>query len=102
LGKRFGATATINNRSINQQYGGNINGLKPFGEHPDLISGLEDLTRLQAEGISLIETNIEWGKSMIIDQTLRSFLATDSGRHGSHTSRQMSTWKSRITSQVDR
>jgi hypothetical protein len=31
----------INERSIYQHYGGNINGLKPFGEHPDLISGLK-------------------------------------------------------------
>jgi hypothetical protein len=52
----------INERSIYRHYGGNINGLKPFGEHPDLISGLKNLRRLQAGGISLIETNIEWEK----------------------------------------
>jgi hypothetical protein len=52
----------INDRSIYRHYGGNINGLKPFGEHPDLISGLKNLRRLQAGGISLIETNIEWKK----------------------------------------
>jgi hypothetical protein len=50
---------TINDRSIYRHYGGNINGLKPFGEHPDLISGLKNLRRLQAGGISLIETNAE-------------------------------------------
>jgi hypothetical protein len=52
----------INDRSIYQHYGGNINGLKPFGEHPDLISGFKNLRRLQAGRISLIETNIEWKK----------------------------------------
>jgi hypothetical protein len=31
----------INERSIYRNYGGNINGLKPFDEHPDLISGLK-------------------------------------------------------------
>jgi hypothetical protein len=43
-------------------YGGNINGLKPFGEHPDLVSGLKNLRKLQAGGISLIETNVECKK----------------------------------------
>jgi hypothetical protein len=52
----------INERSIYRHYGGNINGLKPFGEHPDLISGLKKLRKLQAGGISLIETNVEWKK----------------------------------------
>jgi hypothetical protein len=52
----------IKERSIYRHYGGKINGLKPFGEHPDLISGLKNLTRLQAGGISLIETNVEWKK----------------------------------------
>jgi hypothetical protein len=52
----------INERSIYRHYGGNINGLKPFGEHPDLISGLKNLRKLQAGGISLIETNVEWKK----------------------------------------
>jgi hypothetical protein len=52
----------INERSIYQHYGGNINGLKPFGEHPDLISGLKKLRKLQAGGISLIKINIEWKK----------------------------------------
>jgi hypothetical protein len=45
----------IDERSIYQHYGGNINGLKPFGEHPDLISVLKNLRKLQAGGISLIE-----------------------------------------------
>jgi hypothetical protein len=49
----------INESSIYQHYGGNINGLKPFGEQPDLISGLKNLIKLQAGGISLIETNVE-------------------------------------------
>jgi hypothetical protein len=31
----------INERSIYIHYGSNINGLKPFGEHPNLISGLK-------------------------------------------------------------
>jgi hypothetical protein len=52
----------INDRSIYHHYGGNINGLKPFGEHPDLISGLKNLRKLQSRGISLIETNVEWKK----------------------------------------
>jgi hypothetical protein len=50
----------INKRSIYRHYGGNINGLKPFGEYPDLIFGLKNLRKLQAGGISLIETNVEW------------------------------------------
>jgi hypothetical protein len=50
----------INERSTYRHYGGNINGLKPFGEHPDMISGLKKLRKLQAGGISLIETNVEW------------------------------------------
>jgi hypothetical protein len=35
---------------------------KPFGEHPDLISGFKNLRRLQVGGISLIETKVEWKK----------------------------------------
>jgi hypothetical protein len=49
----------INERSTYRHYGGNINGLKPFGEHPYMISGLKNLRKLQAGGISLIETNVE-------------------------------------------
>jgi hypothetical protein len=52
----------INERSIYRHYGGNINGLKPFVEHPYLIYGLKDLRRLQAGGVSLIETNVECKK----------------------------------------
>jgi hypothetical protein len=52
----------INERSIYRHYGGNSNGLKPFGEHPDLIYGLKNLRRLQTGGISLIETNVKWKK----------------------------------------
>jgi hypothetical protein len=52
----------INERSIYRHYGGNINGLKAFGEHPDLVSGLKNLRRLLSGGISMIETNIEWQK----------------------------------------
>jgi hypothetical protein len=52
----------IKGRSIYRHYGGNINIPKPFGEHPDLISGLKNLRRLQVGGISLIETNVEWKK----------------------------------------
>jgi hypothetical protein len=44
----------INERSIYRHYGGNINGLKPFGENSDLISGFKNLRKLQAGGISLI------------------------------------------------
>jgi hypothetical protein len=40
----------INERSIYTHYGGNINGLKPFGEQPDLISGLKNLIKLQVGG----------------------------------------------------
>jgi hypothetical protein len=52
----------IDERSIYRHYGGNINGLKPFGEHLDMISETKNLTKLQAGGISLIETNVEWKK----------------------------------------
>jgi hypothetical protein len=52
----------INERSIYRHYGGNINGLKPFGENTDLISGLKNLRKLQVGGTSLIETNVEWKK----------------------------------------
>jgi hypothetical protein len=51
-----------NKRSTYQHYGSNINGLKPFGEHPDMISGLKKMRKLQAGGISLIETNVKWKK----------------------------------------
>jgi hypothetical protein len=44
----------INEGSIYRHCGGNINGLKPFGEHSDLISGFKNLRKLQAGGISLI------------------------------------------------
>jgi hypothetical protein len=54
------SSEAINERSIYRHYGGNINGLKPFGEHPDLISGLKKLEKTTGEGISLIETNVEW------------------------------------------
>jgi hypothetical protein len=33
--------------------------MKPFGEHPDLISGFKNLRKLQAGGISMIETKVE-------------------------------------------
>jgi hypothetical protein len=55
-----GKTVWGNSPEAINDYGGNINGLKPFGEHPDLISGLKNLRKLQAGGISLIETNVEW------------------------------------------
>jgi hypothetical protein len=59
-GKRFGATAPRQLINVKyRHYGGNINGLQPSGEHPDLISGFKNLRKLQAGGISLIETNIE-------------------------------------------
>jgi hypothetical protein len=50
----------INEPSIYRHYGSNINGLKPFDEHPDLISGFKNLRKLQAGGINLIEKNVEW------------------------------------------
>jgi hypothetical protein len=40
----------INELSIYRHYGGNINGLKPFGEHLDLISGLKHLRNFKREG----------------------------------------------------
>jgi hypothetical protein len=63
-GKTVGGNSpeAINERSIFRHFEGNINGLKPFGEHPDLISGLKNLRRIQAGGISLIKTNVEWKK----------------------------------------
>jgi hypothetical protein len=36
--------------------------MKPFGEHPNLISALKNFIKFQAGGISLIETNVEWEK----------------------------------------
>jgi hypothetical protein len=56
------SSEATNERSIYRHYGGNINGLKPFDEHPDLISSLKNLRRLQDGGISLIETSVEWKK----------------------------------------
>jgi hypothetical protein len=55
--------AAIDERSTYRHYGGNINGLKPFGEHLDMISGLKKMRKLQAGGISLIETNVERKKA---------------------------------------
>jgi hypothetical protein len=52
----------IDEKSANQHYGGNINRIKPFGEHSYLISGIKNLRNLQAGGLSLIETNVEWKK----------------------------------------
>jgi hypothetical protein len=49
----------IDERSTYRHYDGKINGLKPFGEHPDMITGLKKMRKLQAGGISLIETNVE-------------------------------------------
>jgi hypothetical protein len=49
----------IDERSVYRHYGGNINGIKPFGEHLDLISGIKNLRNLQAGGLSLIETYIK-------------------------------------------
>jgi hypothetical protein len=40
----------INERSIYRHYGGNINGLKPFDEHPDLISGLKKFEKTSGRG----------------------------------------------------
>jgi hypothetical protein len=35
----------INEQSMYRHNGGNINGLKPFGENPDMISGLKKLEK---------------------------------------------------------
>jgi hypothetical protein len=79
----------IGKRSIFRHYGGNINGLKPFGEHPDMISGIKKLRKLQAGGISLIETNVELKKSMIIEQPLKIVSEKPLGLQVLHTSCQM-------------
>jgi hypothetical protein len=40
----------INERSIYRHYGGKINDLKPFAEHPDLISGLNFFEKTSGRG----------------------------------------------------
>jgi hypothetical protein len=52
----------IDERSVYRHYGANINGLKPFGEHSDLIFEFKNLRNLLAGGLSLIETNVECKK----------------------------------------
>jgi hypothetical protein len=59
--KKYGVI--VQNRLMKlRHYEGNINGLKPFGEHSYLISGIKNLRDLQAGGLSLIETTVECKK----------------------------------------
>jgi hypothetical protein len=42
--------------------GGNVNGLRPFGDMASLIIVAERLRALQAELVAFSETNVEWHK----------------------------------------
>jgi hypothetical protein len=42
--------------------GGNVNGLRPFGDMASLITFAERLRALQTESVAFSETNVEWHK----------------------------------------
>jgi hypothetical protein len=77
----------IGERSTYQHYGGNIKGVKTFGEHPDMISGLKK-SEETSSGRDKSNRNKRWmKKSMIIEQTLKSFSAKQLVPQGFHTAR---------------
>jgi hypothetical protein len=53
--------------------GGNVNGLKPYGDMATLITVAEILHALKAEIIALSETNIEWNKFQLRDNMQKLF-----------------------------
>jgi hypothetical protein len=53
--------------------GGNVNGLRPYGDMAILITVAERLRALQAEIIAFLETNIEWHKYQLRDNMQKLF-----------------------------
>jgi hypothetical protein len=54
--------ASINENETWIMAGGNSNGIKPYGDMEKLIPIMKRLRNLQAGGIFLNETNVEWHK----------------------------------------
>jgi hypothetical protein len=53
--------------------GGNVNGIRPYGDMAALITVAEILRALQAETIAFSETNVEWHKFQLRDNTQKLF-----------------------------
>jgi hypothetical protein len=61
--KCYGSIPTpIDTSETRQIIGGNMNGIKPFGDMASLITVAERLRALQAESVAFAETNVEWHK----------------------------------------
>jgi hypothetical protein len=59
----------IDETSIWRIIGGNVNGIKPYGDMGDFLTILEMLRELQAGTIAFSETNAEWHKFLLRDNT---------------------------------
>jgi hypothetical protein len=59
----------IEETSIWRIIGGNVNGIKPYGDMGDFLTILERLRALQAGNIAFSETNVEWHKFLLRDNT---------------------------------
>jgi hypothetical protein len=59
----------IDETSIWRIIGGNVNGIKPYGDMGDFLTILERLRALQVGTISFSETNVEWHKFLLRDNT---------------------------------
>jgi hypothetical protein len=53
--------------------GGNVNGIRPYGDMAAIITVAERLRVLQAESISFLETNVEWHKFQLRDNMQKLF-----------------------------
>jgi hypothetical protein len=49
--------------------GGNVNGIKPYGDMGDFLTILERLRALQVGTFAFSETNVEWHKFLLRDNT---------------------------------
>jgi hypothetical protein len=65
----------IEETSIWRIVGGNVNGIKPYRDMGDFLKILERLRALQAGTIAFSETNVEWHKFLLRDNT-QSMLQT--------------------------
>jgi hypothetical protein len=59
----------IDETAIWRIIGGNVNGIKPYGDMGDFLTILERLRALQVGTIAFSETNVEWHKFLLRDNT---------------------------------
>jgi hypothetical protein len=72
--KCYGSVPTpIDPRVVRMIIGGNVNGLRPYGDMAALITVAERLCALQAETIAFSETNVEWHKYQLRENMQKRF-----------------------------